>query len=177
MAMSEQKIIYNIYALFGVSIVFSVVPSISAAFVSALFFLIALIAAYVVRGRSDTHSLTENHMIYVIRTIWIASLFAIVTMGFAAAYMLPKIEYLPLQSCMNALASQGTAALESMGIAEAEAIIAPCMEDFMAMNYQVFLVAAFIAGGPLIVYLGYRFVKGIARAAKGYRLADPKGWF
>ena len=177
MAMSEQKIIYNIYGIFGVSIVFSVVPSLSAALVSAIFFLIALIAAYVVRGRAEEHSLTENHMTYLIRTIWIVSLFAVLTMGFAAAYMVPKVQYFPLQSCMDALSSMGSEAIQSMGVAEAENILAPCMEDFMNVNHRLFLHSALIAGGPLIVYLGYRFVKGIARAAKGYRLADPKSWF
>ncbi|MGH1397917.1 MAG: hypothetical protein ACRBCT_01755 [Alphaproteobacteria bacterium] len=176
MADKEQKTIYNIYGLFGVTLALSIVPTISAASICLVFFLVTLIAAYVLRGRAEENSLIENHMTYVIRTVWIVSLLSVVTVGLATLYMLPRIDYTAFQSCADAIAGQGVAALEAMGMAELQALTQPCVSDFVNMNHNTLLMAALIGGVPLILYMGYRFAKGVSRAAKGYRLANPKSW-
>ena len=33
-----------------------------------------------------------------------------------------------------------------------------------------------VAIGPAILYFVYRVVNGMSRAAKGYRIANPKSW-
>lgn len=173
----EQMTIYNLYALFGVSIVASVIPMISAAVVSLLLFLILLIAAYMVRGKVEAHSLIENHATFIIRTLWITALFSVLTSIIASIYMMSWIDYSYFESCANTIAGYDMNALESMDAMQIYALIEPCVEDFINGNFQTFIVATLIGGGPLVLYLGYRFVKGLSRAVKGYRLADVKGWF
>ena len=133
--------------------------------------------AYSTRKKAEENSLTENHMTYVIRSLWISALFSLITMGAASFYMLGRVDYASFEACANDIAGQGAAAVQSMSSAEAYAMAEPCVEDFINGNYSVFMISMLIAGGPVILYLGYRFLKGLSRALKGYRLADPKEWF
>lgn len=173
----EQKKIYNLYAVFGISIVLSVIPNGTAAGLSIIFLTWALIAGYITRRKAEEHSLSENHAVFVIRTLWIAAGISILTTIISSFYMLERIDYTPFQGCAETIASQGIAALEQMSTMQLYAMVQPCLDSFLGLNIETIKVAMVIAGGPPIVYMGYRFFKGISRAIKGYRLADPKAWF
>ena len=172
-----QRKIYNLYALFGVSMVMSVIPHMSAAVLSIIFFLWLLIAAYTARGKAGDHDLLENHATFIIRTLWITALFSLFTMGAAAVYIFYNLDYTTFQPCVDQISSLGIAEIESMGTMEIYSRVEPCVDDFISFNFNTLLVAGAIAGIPLLAYAGYRFAKGLARAVKGYRLADPKAWF
>lgn len=172
----EQKKLYNLYALFGVSLVLCVVPYASAALLCMVFFTWLLIAAYIVRGKADEHSLTHNHATYIIRSLWIGALMSTITGIAAAVYMLGNISYEPFQPCANSIAGIGVEALQAMGSMEIYKLAEPCVADFIGFNRDALIVAVAIGAGPPLLYMAYRFIRGVSRAVKGYRLAKPKSW-
>ncbi len=173
-----QKKIYNMYALFGVALGLGFLPSIAAALVSLLFFIAVLIYAYVLRSGAEDESLLENHSTYVIRTIWIASFFMIVTMIIGSVYLVANIDYASFDACaQSAAAGLNMADIESSSLTAVYGYMTPCMDGFISDNLRVLIVSLFLAGGLPIIYIIYRFFKGLARAIKGYRLANVKGWF
>ena len=172
----KQKIL-NLYAMLFISLALSMVPSTPVSLIALLFFLGAFVAAYVFRRQAAAHSLLDNHMIYITRTVWISGLFAVVTTIAASIYMIGRIDYVPIGPCSETLAAQGIDSLQTMGSEELMAILQPCMGPFWSANQTPFLIAASIAGLPILGYIAYRFGKGIVRASKGYRLADPQAWF
>lgn len=173
----EQKTLYNLYALFGVSLVLCVVPYVSAAILCVVFFTILLISGYVIRGKAEEHSLVDNHATFIIRTLWIGALVSLITTCIASAYMLGSISYDPFMPCAEKIAAMGPSTLESMGMMEVYALAEPCVEAFISFNKQALIVAVAIGALPPLLYLTYRFFKGVSRVAKGYRLANPKSWF
>ena len=171
-----KKSILNLYGLFGLSIILCVVPYVSAAILCLLFFVVLLTAAYVMRGRAEEHSLIHNHTTYIIRTLWIGALISFITTLCASFYMLGTISYEPFQPCANKIAQISIDALQAMGPMEIYPMVEPCVESFISFNKKPLMFALAIAAIPVLGYLAYRFIKGVARAMKGYRLADPKSW-
>ncbi|MEZ5814908.1 MAG: hypothetical protein R3E13_09380 [Alphaproteobacteria bacterium] len=172
-----QKYILNLYAAFGVSLILAVLPFMAAAFLSLVFFMGVLIGAYALRKRAGDCSLSENHATFIIRTLWISAFLSLVTTVAATAYMMSGIDYSTFEPCANSLAHKGPTWVESAGTMEIYAVIEPCIESFISFNKALLTNALLIAGGPVILYMAYRMVKGLSRAVKGYRLSDPKGWF
>lgn len=173
----EQKKLYNLYALFGASLVLCVLPYVSAAILCLVFFTWLLIAAYIIRGKTEEHGLIHNHTTYIIRSIWIGALISLATTCAASFYMIGSIDYAPFQPCADTIAGMGVAALESMEMKQFYGLIEPCLDDFIGFNRTPLMIAVGIGAAPPLIYLAYRFIKGVSRATKGYRLANPKAWF
>jgi len=171
-----QKYILNLYAAFGVSLILSVLPYMSAAILSLVFFLGVLVGSYAVRKKVDEHSLAENHATYIIRTLWISAFISLVTTGLATAYMLGGIDYSTFQPCANKLANNGVEWMENASMMAVYTLMQPCLDNFLGSNKTLLTNAVIIAGGPIVVYMAYRMVKGLSRAMKGYRLSNPKSW-
>ena len=172
-----QKAILNLYAALGVSLILSVLPYAAAGVLSLIFFAGVLIAAYVLRGKVEEHSLSENHATFIIRTLWIGAFFSLITTVIASAYMLSGIDYSQFQPCANDLASRGLEWVENAGVMQVYAVAEPCLDSFLHSNKTLLMNAMIIAGGPIVIYMAYRMAKGVSRAMKGYRLADAKTWF
>jgi len=172
----EQKKLYNLYALFGVSLVLCVLPYVSAAVLCLVFFTWLLIAGYIIRGKADEHSLTHNHATYIIRSLWIGALISLITTCAASFYMFGSLDYGTFQPCADTLVGMGAGAVETMGFQEFYTLAQPCIDDFITFNKNTLMVAVGIGAAPPLIYLAYRFIKGVSRATKGYRLADPKAW-
>lgn len=166
----EQKIVTNIYAALSVALLMSFVPMMSAAVLATLMFMGVLVASYFIRRKADPASLTADHMTFIIRTIWIASFFALITMGAAIAYVLNVYDPSSVAACANNLAG-------AIDQASMMAAIQPCMNEFMAANMRYFINGAIIGAGPVVIYFVYRLAKGLARAVKGHRIGDNKSWF
>ena len=170
---AAKKSILNLYGLFGVSLILCVLPFVSAAILCVMFFVILLVAAYYMRGKSEEHSLLHNHTTHIIRTIWIGGLVASASTVCASFYMLANIDYQPFEPCASNLQLVG---IEQMGFTDLYNVIESCVDDFISVNRTVLIVAVMIAALAPLGYMGYRFIKGAARAMKGYRLANPKSW-
>ena len=170
-----HKKIMSLYYLFIATLAASMVPSAAFAML-ALFMITALmILAYVFRTEVDEDSLMHNHATYIIRTIWITSLFAAMTMIAASAYMIPQIDYSQMDACVKNVTTQLDT--ENPDFQAADALMQPCMDDFITANKMVFIFAMIIAGGPLLAYMIFRLIKGMGRARHGHKVVNLKNWF
>ena len=172
----EQKKLYNLYALFGVSLILCFIPYVSAAILCLVFFIWLMVAAYVARNKAEEHSLVHNHSVYIIRSLWVGAVITVITMLFASLYMFANIDYGAFNPCAESIAGKGIEALEAMGYGEFYEMSRPCIEDFIALNYNTLIIAVGIAAGLPLVYLAYRLFKGASRAMKGYRLPETTSW-
>lgn len=172
---TEQNLVNAAYGIVVGATIMTFVPIMAIAILAMAFFVLVLIVLYILRlaGRKD--GLLKNHTTYLIRTIWITMLFMNVTGTFATMYLLPRYNSGPLGPCNEDV----TRALYSGNgdISSLATLMNPCMDAFMSQNLGVFLVAALIGGGPLLVYLIYRIVKGGALGMKGQLIEKPKAWF
>lgn len=172
----DQKKILNLYAVLAATLLLSLVPHKMAALIVLVFFTGLLIGAYRLRKTAAPESLLENHMTFLIRTIWISGLLGAATTAAAASYMLGDLNYLPLNECAEALASRGAEALESMGQSEIMKAAEPCMAEFWDSNKKLLYTGGALSAGPVMLYMIYRLAKGLSRALKAYRVANPKSW-
>ena len=173
----EKKSVLNLYALLGVSLILSILPSMPAAVLSLLFFLGLLITAYKVRKKAEDKSYEENHATFIIRTLWIGAFLSLITMAAATVYMMANIDYSLFNPCTDSLVNKGAEWLESASFSDVYPLVQPCIEGFVHANRTLLMNCVLIAGGPVIAYMGYRLLKGVVRAKEGYRIANEKGWF
>jgi len=174
---SEQKKLYNLYALFAVSMLLAVIPHVAAALLCLVFFTWLLVAGYVVRSRAVEHDLVHNHATFIIRSLWIAALFSLITTILAAFYLLAEIDYSAFETCAESVVAISPERLEQMTMFELQTLVEPCLKPFIEGNKTVFINATLLAGLPALIYLAYRFFTGFMRMIKGHRLAKPKAWF
>ena len=171
----DQRKVMQLYAAFGAALLLSVVPFILAAFTSAVLFMGVLIAAHILRAGTEHGSLLENHMTFVIRTIWIGSFLALITMSAASFYLFDRIDHTPLDPCIRSFLSvgQGAFTLDPQALMN---IFKGCFHNYIAVNFQTFLISGLIAAVPILLYFIIRYARGLARAAGGYRIAHPEKW-
>lgn len=176
----EQKPTLMFYGIFGTGVIMTLVPALFAAIFALVIITGVLIAAYAARKSAETGGLLENHLTFIIRTIWIASLFAFFTTIIATVYMMQNIDYTPIYVCMERtlnitqqiLLTADTQKLMQIG----QQIAQFCMPDFVGANFKVFMNATLIAGAPILAYVLMRFTRGFSRALRGYRMPKPRSW-
>lgn len=173
----QKKTVLNLYAAFAVSLALTCVPHMMIGLVSLIFAIGVLVAAYVIRARSDKESLAANHATYIIRTIWIGSSLAVVTLGIGSAIMLGQIDYAPFGPCAENMAAQGMDWAANASHADVWALASPCFNVFIRDNFNILVVAGIVTIVPILLYFGLRITRGVLRASKGYRLQNPKAWF
>ena len=84
----ERKKTLNIYTLFGVTLLSGLIPHWIGA-VAALVLLTFLLSwAYSAKGGFEKDGFGENHMSFIIRTIWIGSFLGILTIIAGTIYMM-----------------------------------------------------------------------------------------
>ena len=171
----DQRKIMQLYAAYGAALVLSVVPFVLAAFISAGLFMGVLIAAYILRTGTEHGSLIENHMTFVIHTIWIGSFLALLTMTGASIYLFNTLDNTPLDPCINQFLAIGS----STQVIELQAMLGVfqgCFESYVNANFKTFIISALIAAGPVLLYFIVRYARGFSRAASGYRISHPESW-
>jgi uncharacterized membrane protein len=175
MPATEEKKILRVYAAFAASLVLMLMPNAAIAVLAALLMMGSMIAAYMKRRAADPHSLTADHMNFLIRTIWIGSGLAAVTTSIACVYMMKTADHAPLQVCSNNAAQK---ILESgtEDIKVINAMLQPCVHDFIAANTTVLINSVAMAATLPLIYFAFRTAKGLRRAARGHRIGDGKSW-
>lgn len=181
----DHKTVMMMYGLFGTGLVLSLVPNAIAAVIVVLLLTGVLIGAYVIRGEAEPGSLKENHMTFIIRTIWIGTLFALLTTTIGTAYMMKATDYQILVNCI--LNDIGFNPYEYMGadmqvifqksMALSQAIADQCVPGFIEVNMRVFFNGVLITAAPVLLYFLVRFARGFSRAQGGYRVQKPEAWF
>lgn len=170
-----------LYYVLGFCILISIIPSMIIATIAPLAFIGLLIAAYVMRScipeEARETSLFYNHASFMIASIWIATGLSLVTLTIGSIYMFSVIDYTPFEICANRMAQMGPEFLASAGYAELYEITQPCMDDFILLNKQAFLITTVVSGLPVLAYLGYRGFKGGRLGFCGQTIPDLKSWF
>lgn len=172
----HQRKVLQLYAAYGAALVLSVVPFVLAAFLSMVLFVGVLIAAYILRTGTEEGSLIENHMTFVIRTLWIGSFLAMLTLVAASLYLFYGVDNTPLDPCIQHFLSigPGTRVLELQAMTD---IFRACYGAYMDANLRIFITSGAMAAGPVLIYFVIRYARGISRAMNGYRIAKPQSWF
>ena len=164
---TQKKTINILYFMLVLSTILSFVPTQVGQIISLILVIITLIAAYSLRASDKEDGLLFNHMTYMIGTIWIGTGFILlgsIIMGLWV-YMAGD----------QTVITNTIAQLES-GVMPGEAELATITADYIASNKSLLITASIVAIGPAILYFVYRVANGIARAGKGYRIANPKSW-
>ena len=156
-----QKKVTQIYAVLVAALVLNFAPMHILQIFGSILFIAAFIALYIYRANSEKDDLVHNHMTFLIRTVWIASL--LLGIGILAAAALA--DHSSLENMMNDVMQTG--------IMPSHVEMQSLMLDYMRDNIGVL----FLTLGPSLIYIIYRVGKGLTRALKGYRMPNPKGWF
>lgn len=160
---SEASKVQNIYAAIIAAFVLNFVPDQLVQIIASLVFLCVFIALYVFRRLAEEESLIDNHMTYLIRSIWIGGLFIIIGTIISAVYFIGTIGF-------EEYARLGQQAIEQQ---DPMAI----MTVFESAYPREIFISVMITFAPGTLYLAFRLAKGLARAIKGYRIAKPTTWF
>lgn len=147
-----EKII-GLYAALLISVALIPVPHLVVSVMSGSFFVCLVLLAYMIRMDSDRAGMKGSHAHYIIRTFWVSVVLFAVCMAIAAGGM----------SLLMLSGSMRTGALSSCSGGE----IGPCLPLFISQNSLSFSAASFVALGPSILYLLFRFARGLIRARGG----------
>lgn len=160
---TEQRKSVFLYGIFIVATVLSPIPPVELGLFAMLLYLCALLAAYYARIDTGEYSLLRNHATYMIRTFWLGNALMILTTIATGLYLFMELannqlNIEPLEPCLN----------NDMDV---------CMKPFMEANQTILIVSALIVMMPVLLYLLFRFIKGLRKALKGDLLVNEKSWF
>ncbi|MBE2190624.1 MAG: hypothetical protein KDJ26_01440 [Alphaproteobacteria bacterium] len=164
---NNQKNI-GLYVLLSLGVVLGCLPDMTMQSYSALVIFVALILAYFFRARAKKDDLVWHHSTFVVRTIWIWSLFLLIGMMGAGYIMQTQGDMSAVDRIMEAASS---------GIIPSEADIEAASQDYFSTNYDLILRTTLMWLAPAQVYAVWRIFKGLSRALKGYRVQNLRGWF
>jgi uncharacterized membrane protein len=176
MATAEENRILNVYGALAFSLILMLVPHWAAALLSLIVFSGVLTVAYRLRRKAQPHGLMEDHMTFVVRTIWIGLLLTFVTTVIGGLYMLVTMDQRPLQSCA-AQAAEMLLANNTPDMNALNNVMQPCLTEFMQVNAQVMMMALLISAILPLIYFAMRIARGMGRARGGHRIGNVKSWF
>ncbi len=156
----DQKNILSLYVGIFISIILNFVPVYSVQVFGFVFFFASLISCYIYRSRSKENSLQHSHAVYLIKTIWIFSLFLFI--GIIAAGLLAD------NSSIHAIIDQA-----SNGIMPNERAMEEVLINYMKNNMLVFMVTI----GSSFIYAFYRLYKGMLLVKNNNIISNTKSWF
>jgi len=168
MTLQPQHTVIAVYAAFGICLITSCIPNMSIQNYSALFTIILQIAAYFLRRREEPDSFAHNHIDFIIRTIWIWSLFFVIGMAGAGMMISQSGDMSALDQLMSSVTD---------GSIPTEADMNQTAQVYFETNYALILRTTLLWLGPAQLYAVWRIARGLSRALKGYRLANPRSWF
>lgn len=174
---ADNKTIMRLYSAFAASLLLLLVPHMAFCVIALLLFTGTLIAAYGVRGKEeDKESLTANHATFLIRTIWIGSVMALLTTMAGSAYLLAYADDGPLTMCANNAAQAIVNSGMQPDYGQLNMMMQPCIDEYIHGNMNEIVTALLIAGGLPLLYFVFRLAKGLSRARKGHRIGDVKSY-
>ncbi|MFN3826620.1 MAG: hypothetical protein ACK4NR_03240 [Micavibrio sp.] len=163
-----RELIVFVYGLLTLSLICLFMPVLPILLTGLIMMLATLLLARILRlGKGHDH-LVYNHMIYISRTISLWSLITAITTGIAGFLVIDKADNSLYQEMIdNMMQGHIYTPQESIEV----------MMNYISANMSLMIVAGIICFIPSMGYIIYRLSKGIGRALKGYRLANPKAWF
>ena len=173
----DQNTIAFMYGAIWATLILICIPSVAFSIVASILFIILLITAYVLRKKSTEGGFVNNHARFIIRTLWfVLFILPAITLTAAIIYMMPNIDNSAIMPCAQPLAEYLLENPEDTGMQTLYGYLLPCMDDFIARNTRVFLIATSIAALPLLIYMIYRLGKGTTLTLQSKTHANPKHW-
>lgn len=163
-----HKSILRLYAAMAAAVVLQCLPVPVLQIVGVVLMLGALGRVYSLRRGADPESLVFNHMTFLIRTVWISALFLLAGFAGASVWFYQVADHSTIHAAVDSVSS---------GAIFDEAQIVGVLETYKDANLRLLILASVFAAAPAVLYFMFRTVKGLSRAARGYRIASPKGWF
>lgn len=176
MAKSDENRILTLYGALALSLILMLVPHWGAAFLSLVIFSAVLAIAYRWRRKAQPHDLMQDHMTFIVRTIWIGLLLTFVTTMAGGIYMVMVMDQRPLETCSMQVAEM-VLANNMPDIGLLGQMMQPCLIQFLQVNQQVMMMALLIAAILPLIYFAMRLSRGINRARGGHRIGNVKSWF
>lgn len=170
----EQKKVINFYSALGAALLLSLVPSAMTALVSTILFGGVLIVAYGVRAKSDEGSLIENHTTFIIRTVWISSLFGMISVGLGSLYLLMNHDQTPLNICAHSFIGSAQSMTDPVALTS---FFEGCIEEYWVLNKNTLIISMAVSIVPILIYFVVRYARGLSRAHNGHRVSYPRRWF
>lgn len=158
----------SLYVLLLIGIVAGCIPSTPMQGLSVVVDLIALVSAYLFRSKAQEDDLIWHHSTFVIRTIWIWSLFLVIGVIGSSLFIQMNADMSAITDLINSVNS---------GTIPTESDVDLTMQKFMETNHDMMLRTTIIWLAPAQVYAVWRVYKGLSRAWVGYRVANLRSWF
>ncbi len=155
----EKTNIMTLYIGLIISTILNFVPITSAQVFGSIFFLVLLITAYIYRAKSEEKTLQNSHSHYIIKTIWVFSLFLLIGIILAGLFS-------------DNTALQNTIDNAKNGIMASEAELENILTNYLQNNFFVFALTI----GPSFLYFIYRLYKGVTYAKNNTPIKNLKSW-
>lgn len=155
----EQQNILTLYVGLIISTILNFIPVYSAQIFGSIFFLVLLMFSYIYRSQSEEGSAQKSHTCYIIKTIWIFSLFLVVGIILAGLFA-------------DNSAIQQTIEKVMSGVMVNEVALESILAGYMKSNFLVF----FFTIVPSFLYFFYRLIKGIIEIKNNNPITNLKNW-
>lgn len=149
--------ITGLYAALLISVALILAPYLVVSTFSIAIYVCLVLFAYMLRMDKEPSAPVFTHTTYITRTFWISNIMALLFTGLTIGGML----LLALGGHLD------TDALRACSGGD----MGPCVGIFVDDNALSFKAASFVALGPSILYLLFRFARGFARARGEARTA------
>ena len=163
--MGDQIKIFMGYLIFFMTILTSCYPVGMLAVMSLGLALFFMIYVYYYKMVSQKGSLVYDHMIYLIRSLWIGSFYLMICLTAAYFYGAPRFD-------MTVIEMVTTGQYVPMSEQEIYAL----QDRFIAMNQPLIIYVLLIAFGPTVLFFLYRILKGQMAASKGKAPKGLRSW-
>lgn len=157
--LAKDKQLTGIYIIYIASLIMNVAPNIAISSFGALLFMVVFLATYVLKFTAKKDSVEYSHYVYLIKTIWIFSLFVLV--GCFAAYYFG--DHTIINNIMTDTMNGNVTSVENMS--------SSLIEYARANKYFFGLIFL-----PVTLHLMYRLGKGVYLARKDFPIENPKSW-
>lgn len=173
----DQNIVALVYGAIWAALIIICVPSVTFSIVASVLFILLLITAYILRKKSAENDFINNHMSYIIKTLWF-SVFILpaITLTAAIIYMMPNIDNSAIMPCAQPLAEHLLENPDDAGMQTLYGYLLPCINNFIIGNKTVFFIATLIAALPIFTYMIYRLGKGTILVLQSKIHTNPKSW-
>ena len=159
--------ILGTYAATGAAALLGGVPNYMAQNLCFSLILVILILTYILRGFAKADSLEHHHFTFIIRSIWIYSLFASIGIVGASWMVYEKADPSAIDALLAQINSGAIPTMEDLEIAE---------KNYLDTNMMLILESIILWMLPALLYLVWRVARGSIRAFKNYRILNIYSW-
>lgn len=148
--------ITGLYAALLISVALALVPQLVVSVMSSAILVCLVLFAYMVLVDEPRESFAGSHAAYITRSFWASALI----FGFSLAMII---------AVMGLMGYLGYMRIDAF-VSCSGGDLTPCLPGFVHDNENSFTLASFVAPLPPLLYLLFRFARGLIRARSGESL-------